>query len=96
MPYANARIVAADDQLINIEALKSHIEALGLVDTCDFCIDGQKTISKVQLILDDAIAARDMNSYILQPLDFLLLDFQMPRKNGIQVIHEVKEYYALK
>lgn len=39
-PYADARIIAADDQLINVEALKSHIEDLGLTPTCDFCING--------------------------------------------------------
>lgn len=83
MPFTNTRIVAADDQLINIEALKSHIEALGLVDTCDFCVNGQETINKVQLIVDEAISKREFNSEILHPLDFLLLDFQMPRKNGI-------------
>ena len=75
MTKTNVRIVAADDQLINIEALKSHIEALELSGSSEFCINGEDTINKVKLILDDAISTRDINSEILQPLDFLLLDF---------------------
>jgi CheY-like chemotaxis protein len=27
----------------------------------------------------------------LQPINLMLLDFQMPRKNGIQVMQEVKQ-----
>jgi hypothetical protein len=67
--------VAADDQLINIEALKSHIEELGLGGNCDFCINGQETINTVQFIVNEAITRRDPESSILQPLDLLMLDF---------------------
>ena len=29
----------------------------------------------------------------IKPVSVLLLDFQMPIKNGIQVVEEVKNYY---
>jgi CheY-like chemotaxis protein len=94
--YANARIVAADDQLINIEVLKSNIEELGLASTCDFCINGQDTIDTVKRIVDEGLASRDALVTSISPVDFLLLDFQMPRKNGIEVVKEIKEFYKIK
>lgn len=57
--FKNARIVAADDQLINIEVLKQQIETLGLTSTSDFCVNGQETIDTVQRIVNEALATRD-------------------------------------
>lgn len=57
--FKNARIVAADDQLINIEVLQQQIETLGLTSTSDFCVNGQETIDTVQRIVNEALATRD-------------------------------------
>ena len=57
--FKNARIVAADDQLINIEVLQQQIETLGLTSTSNFCVNGQETIDTVQRIVNEALATRD-------------------------------------
>ena len=33
---------------------------------------------------------------VIRPVDFMLLDFQMPKKNGIQVLMEVRELFVTK
>jgi len=69
------KIVVADDQLMNIEILKSHMQDLGLVDSCLFCINGQDTIDTVKSVVDEALAARDHSKHSLMPVQILLLDF---------------------
>ena len=89
-PFVNARIVVADDQLINIEVLRQHIDELGMSDTCDYCINGQQTIDTVKSLVNSAIENRIITALFIQPVDLLLLDFQMPQKNGLQVVSEIK------
>jgi len=50
----------------------------------------------IKNFVGEALAIADTNTKKIQPIDFLLLDFQMPRKNGFQVVKEIKEYYELK
>ncbi len=35
------KIIVAEDQLINLEVIKSYTERLGILNFTDFCIDGQ-------------------------------------------------------
>jgi CheY-like chemotaxis protein len=81
--------------LINIEVLKNHFVELGLAEVSEFCINGQDTIDAAKKAIDQAIEGR-VDQPSISPIDFMLLDFQMPRKNGFQVLKEVKDYYALK
>ena len=30
----------------------------------------------------------------IQPINFMLLDFQMPQKNGVQVLKEIRAFYG--
>lgn len=53
-------------------------------------MNGQDTIDRVKLIVNEAIASKGNEVSLLQPIDLLLLDFQMPHKNGLQVVNEVK------
>jgi CheY-like chemotaxis protein len=88
-----SRIVAADDQLINLEVLKTQLTEVGLHSKCTYCIDGQLVIDEVKRIMEDEITASNEGD-VIRPVDFMLLDFQMPKKNGLQVLLEVRELYA--
>ena len=60
---------------------------MGLESKSAFCIDGQDTIDQVVRILGECPAEN------LRPITLMLLDLQMPKKNGIQVVTEVRELY---
>ena len=49
------KIILADDQLINLEVLKSQIEELGQLNRCEFCYDGEKALAKAIEITEYAI-----------------------------------------
>lgn len=53
------KVVVADDQLINIEVIKSHLAELGLAGSCCFCINGQETIDAVKSIVVEALTNRN-------------------------------------
>ena len=48
----------------------------------------QKTKSLLDVYIENCKAGRPA-----LPVKFMLLDFQMPNKNGIQVIEEIRGYY---
>lgn len=53
---------------------------------------GQDVIDKAFKIVEDSLLEVLAGSTI-RPIDFMLLDFQMPQKNGIQVLKEVRSFY---
>ena len=54
---------------------------------CEYCVDGQQAIDRAQQILAEA---DDEN---LRPISMMILDFQMPKKNGIEVVKEITKLY---
>jgi CheY-like chemotaxis protein len=56
--------------------IKNQIRDLDLTEKTEFLTNGQDTIDRVSEILD---ATTDDTS----PIKLMLLDFQMPKKNGI-------------
>ena len=70
---------------MNLEILKSHIETLGLLESTIFSINGQQAIDSAKNELDKALhkLGSELNK---QPVTLMLIDFQMPLKNGIQVV----------
>lgn len=70
---------------------------LSLEYLCEFCINGQVAINQIKEHLDNSLydSAND-NLTSIKPISLLLLDFQMPIKNGIQVVQEVRAYYQLR
>lgn len=74
--------MAADDQLINLEVLKTQLIEIGLHSKCTYCIDGQVVIDEVKRILEEDILETSEGD-VIRPIDFMLLDFQMPKKNGL-------------
>ena len=85
------RIIVADDQVINLESLKMSIEEIAMTDLSEFYINGQQVIDRVkQLVYDRLHTAK---SFPIRPAHALILDFQMPHKNGLEVVKELKEFY---
>ena len=81
------KILVADDQRVNLDVIRMNMEQMTLLKDLEFFTDGQQVIDRIMEILE----MRDLASC---PIDALLLDFQMPVKNGIQVVREVKTLYA--
>jgi len=52
-------IVAADDQLINLEVLKNSLNEIGVCEKVQFCVNGQEAIDAVKRIIE---------AYILNPV----------------------------
>ena len=57
---------------------------MGQLDRCEFCYDGEKTLTKAIEITEKAILECALNEETrLKPISLMLLDFQMPKKNGL-------------
>jgi len=74
-----------------MEILESYMDELGIREYCDFCTDGQLAIDSAKRLVDDALDTGETD----RPICLMLLDMQMPQKNGMQVVEEVREYYQL-
>lgn len=84
------RILVAEDQHINIEVMKSQLNRLGKIGMCDFCFNGEEALKLAQHLIEQSIlpykeriAFEGTNLVKLQPIKLMLLDFQMPKMNGI-------------
>ena len=71
-----------------MNVIKHQIEELGLTNRCSFCFDGmaaeQIAVEMIRTSLEQNLTADSSNA--IQPIALMLLDFQMPRKNGLDVI----------
>ena len=85
------RIIVAEDLNINLEILTFFMNELGIREYCDFCTNGQLAIDKVKSLVDNALETGETD----RPICLMLLDMEMPQKNGMQVVDEVREYYQL-
>ena len=52
------RIIAADDQLINLEVLKYQMSEIGIAEKCLYCINGQAVVDKTRIIIQETISLR--------------------------------------
>ena len=77
------KIIVAEDQLVNLQLIKSQIENLGLTDKTIFCTDGQQTVN--------AFSEELLHSDTDKPVTLILTDLQMPQKNGLKVASEIRE-----
>ena len=72
----SGRIMVADDQLINIEALKIHFNAFKIEKYCDYFINGQQIINAVKKEVEKAIQDTIVGEkQTLRPIVLMLLDF---------------------
>lgn len=85
----NGQIIIAEDQFLNMQILKSQIQEINVPSqNVTYCVNGQLAIDNVTLLLEHGIAQG-----VASPVALMVLDFQMPVKNGIQVVEEVKKLY---
>lgn len=64
-----------------------------MLESCEFFYNGQVTIDHTIKLVRDAIAYCPDGSTKLRPIAIMLLDFQMPTKNGIEVVNEVRALF---
>jgi len=83
------QILVADDMKFVIVAMKALIENIfGVSDkNVTYVRDGQKALDEVR----DNLKGMHLPSY--RPFTLLILDFNMPYLNGLQVTDAVKELY---
>jgi len=70
------KVLVADDQRINLEAMKMNLKEVGFIEGTEYFVNGQEVIDRVKEIFETRIKS-------ISPVDALLLDFQMPIKNGL-------------
>lgn len=87
------KIVVADDQQINLEAIKANLMEIGAHSNTEYFCNGQLVIDYVKDFVEKAISGKKLEA-VTRPVHALLLDFQMPQKNGLQTVQEVKQYFA--
>lgn len=75
----------ADDQAINLRLIEHTLSHLNLEQKAILCCNGQEVIEKVKWLVLEAKTE--------QPVSVMILDFQMPVKNGLQVVKEVREIF---
>ncbi len=91
-----AGIIVADDSDINLAVFKNIFEDIFKLTNITYCINGQMTIDTCKAVLDQALQCLESGVRKLRPISLLILDFQMPFKNGIQVVYEVRQYFECK
>ena len=84
----DGRIIVAEDQKINLDALQMNIKDVGIDSKCLYCNDGQKTLKVALEILEDALKMPSTDT--VRPIAMMILDLQMPYKNGIQIVQEMQ------
>ena len=77
-------IIVAEDQAVNLHLIRNQITLLGLLSKTTFCKDGEEAINTVNSFLSKPPAE------VEQPITVMLLDFQMPKKNGLEVVEAVR------
>lgn len=75
-------VLIADDELDLLDQYKSTLEASG--HTVITCRDGEQCIRVYQVE-----SAQDSGNDSTTPFDAVVLDYQMPKKNGIEVAKEI-------
>ena len=68
-----------------------------VIEYCEFCFNGIQTVQLATQISLDKVAVvnsltqdNQIEKTYIKPIDLMLLDFQMPELNGIEVLKRVK------
>jgi CheY-like chemotaxis protein len=83
----------ADDQALTLEITKQILKECGVLKICQFEINGQEAINAAKILVDVALELNNEKKATLRPITCMLLDLQMPIKNGIEVMQETKMMY---
>ena len=66
-------IIVADDQMINLEALKMTFAQIGISTNVKYCHDGAFALETALKMAKDAI--NNSNNFPVRPISLMLLDF---------------------
>ena len=75
--------------------LETFFKKLSLSRKVSFASDGQQVIELVKETFLRGLENQIEPGSVYKPIDLLILDFQMPMKNGIQVVAEIRKFYAM-
>lgn len=67
------------------------MKSLGVSSRTSYTVNGAETIILAKQLVENAL--QNNKKGVLRPIAFMFLDYQMPIKNGIQVVKEVTEFY---
>lgn len=65
------------------------MEELQQIDRCQFFCDGQRVFDAAKLLIMNASQNYGLEGEevtVVKPIDIMILDLQMPKMNGIQII----------
>ena len=68
-----------------------NINALGIGSKCEYCFDGRETLKVVYDILNEALEVPFDER--VRPIAMMVLDLQMPYKNGVQIVQDMQKFY---
>lgn len=74
------RILAAEDDFASRKFLVKYLQRFGV---CDIVVDGKEAVEAFAMALEDQ-----------EPYDLVCLNIQMPRKDGTQVLREIRSMEA--
>ena len=86
-------ILIAEDQLVNIEVMRMHLDDMGLTSRSEFCFNGREALQLAEQKLNEAVGLAGSTQQRIKPISLMLLDFQMPVMNGIDLYHQVKAMF---
>ena len=86
------KIIIADDKMMNLEATRFSMEEMKLLPLCIFCLDGKEAIDSALEILNQALVSCPPDKKT-KPIEAMLIDFQMPYKNGLEVFKTLETFY---
>lgn len=69
---------------MNLYVIRNQITDLSLIEKTHFCMDGQEAIQSVENLLKRPPPG------VERPISIMLLDYQMPKKSGLDVVHAVR------
>ncbi len=86
-----SKIIVANDQYIQVADLKCKFDKAGLGAFTEYCIDGNEAVEKTISLVNSALLKEKF--FPIQPVSLLILDVNMPRKNGMQALEEIQNFY---
>ena len=92
----NSMLIFADDQFVVRQAMQVYFDELGILNRVMFCRNGEEVVQFFKNFFKELQAnTGDLPHQTLQPVTLLLMDINMPIKNGLEATREVKELFDL-